>query len=162
MAERNEETLWQGTYSSKAMAGAWILSFLLFTICSVLALVFVDDWRLKLLLVVTSAAPGVYCLLVAWYRSMTLYYAITTRRLVCRTGLIDMDIDRVALMAITDVSCRQRGLDRIFGIGSITIQSSDTSDPVFTMRGIEEVHDVLRILDEACTLERAGATKINV
>jgi len=162
MSEVEEKTLWQGSYSSKAMAGAWVLSGLLFIVCSIVVLVILDSWAWKATLLCLSAAPGVYCFLVAWYRSLTLYYAITTRRLVCRSGLIDLDTERVALMSITDVSCRQRGLDRIFGIGSITIQSTDTTDPVFTMSGVEDVQNVLKILDEACTLERAGATKVNV
>ena len=162
MTDQTEQTLWQGTYSSKALMSAWILSVVLFLVCSIAGLLLVDGWMVHGAITLLSLSPLAYFLLLAWYRSFTLYYAITTRRLVCRSGLINLDISRVALMAITDISCSQRGLDRAFGIGAITVQSTDTSDPVFTMRGIENVQAVLGILDQACTLERANATKVNV
>jgi len=153
-----EKELWQGSYSSKAMAVAWLLGALLLVVGGTATIILIDNWGVRLALLILLALPMFYCLLVAWYRSLTLHYKITTRRLVSQSGLLNMSIERVALMSISDVSCHQNGLDRLFGIGTIVLQSTDATDPVFKMCGIEDVQVVLGILDQACTLARASAT----
>ncbi|MFA5056504.1 MAG: PH domain-containing protein [Opitutaceae bacterium] len=153
MVDEAEKQLWSGTYSTKAMAGAWVISAIIFAACSFASMA-TGNWRVILAVSLLSALPGLWCVAVAIYRHATIRYTLTTRRLVCEAGLLTATIDRVELLMVEDVRCKQSGLDRAFGIGSIIVQSNDRSDPTWTLAGIEGVRSVTAILDQAVTEAR--------
>ncbi len=79
-------------------------------------------------------------------------YTITNQRLRIGTGIIARDIEEVELYRVLDSAVEQSALDRMLGIGTVTINSSDERQPVVKLERIPAPRDVrehLRQLSEA-------------
>ncbi len=63
-------------------------------------------------------------------------YKITNYRIDHEFGLITKNIDTLELWHVDDIRMRQGVLDRIFGVGSIHIDSDDRSTPKLEIRSI--------------------------
>lgn len=157
-----ETELWRGSYSSKSLAGAMILSLLLFATVSITTLVYTTTWGHAILVIGLAAMPELYCLAVVNYRRLTLKYILTNKRIVCESGLLTFASSRVALLVVDDVGYKQNDLDRVFGIGTITVVSRDKSDPTLLLRGVDNVGAVVQMIEDAAAAERtAHGTVVN-
>lgn len=153
--EEPEEELWQGGYSSKAMIGSWLTAAFVTVLTLVLVIMFaaaiVPVWLVWLVLI---------ALLWGWlvvqflYRKWTFTYRLTTQRFIHESGLLRRVTDRIEVIDIDDVSFEQRVVERIMGVGTIKILSSDRSHPALTLRGIERVRDVAGLIDDTRRKER--------
>ncbi len=88
------------------------------------------------------------------YRKLTVKYQLTNQRFVHETGLLKRITDRIEVIDIDDVSVEQRLIERMVGVGTIKLVSSDRSHPVLMMRGIENVKDVAAKIDDLRRKER--------
>jgi len=61
---------------------------------------------------------------------------------------------RIEVIDIDDVSYTQGPVERIFGVGTIQLTSSDRSHPTLSMIGIGEVTEVAGLLDDIRRAER--------
>ena len=149
---RNEEELWSGTYSPKAMVGPAIALAIL-TVGGGVAASFAGPpgWA-----VLGIAAIVLWSLLalVILYRRLTVRYRLTTYRLFHETGLLSRTRDRTEVIDINDVTLRQGLIERIFNVGTIHVQSSDITNPNLDMRGIEDVRRVTDLIDDTRRAER--------
>ncbi len=84
--------------------------------------------------------------LVGYVRLKQFQYALSTRRLTIKQGLISTSIDDIALWRIKDVEVRQSLWERMGGIGSLVIVSSDAVEPVAVLRGVRDPRGVQRQL----------------
>lgn len=147
-----EQHLWQGGYSSRAMVGTWLLCLVL-TVAAIVATVMVPElpWvatvvAIALLWIIVG---GVYAV-----RRLGVHYELTSQRIIHQTGLLSRRTDRIEVIDIDDVSFEQGMVQRMFGIGTIRIDSSDRSHPVLTMRGIANVREVAGLFDDTRRKER--------
>jgi hypothetical protein len=62
--------------------------------------------------------------------------------------------NRVEVIDIDDVQVQQGFVERMLGVGTIKLLSSDTSDPVLSLRGIADVNRVATLIDNARRDER--------
>ena len=69
-------------------------------------------------------------------------------------GILSRRTDRIELIDIDDVSYVQGIIQRVLGVGSIKISSSDRSHPELTMIGIDQVEKIADMIDDARRLER--------
>jgi membrane protein YdbS with pleckstrin-like domain len=152
-ADEPEKELWEGTYSPKAMIGPGLASGL-----ASLALLMVGiHFNTKVLWYVV-----VFAILLLWlyqaavlvFRRMSVRYRLTTRRFFHEKGVIRHVTDRIEVIDMDDISVEQYVLDRIIGVGTIRITSSDRTHPVFLVSGIENVQKVAGMMDEARLGER--------
>ena len=81
-------------------------------------------------------------------------YALTTQRFVHQRGLLKRVINRIEVIDIDDVTVEQGFIERMFGVGTIKLLSSDTSDPTLVLRGIDDVKRVATLIDDARRDER--------
>lgn len=150
-----EADIWQGGFSSRAMFGNWVLAAVV-TVVLLVAVIALGAGNpiLWLAWVVISALlwGGFGCLLA--YRRLTVKYRLTTQRFIHESGLLKRVTDRIEVIDIDDVSCEQQVIDRVVGVGTIKILSSDRSHPVLVMRGIEKVKDVASLIDDLRRKER--------
>lgn len=65
-------------------------------------------------------------------------YRITTQRLFIRRGILSQSVDQTELLRVDDVKMTQSLLERVLGIGTVEISSSDRSDGFLSLRGIAE------------------------
>jgi len=123
-----------------------------------------------LLVAVLAAGPGNFSYWAAWlviaaliwggfacllaYRKLTVKYQLTTQRFIHEAGLLKRVTDRIEVIDIDDVSFEQRILERMVGVGTIKLISSDRSHPVLVMRGIEGVKEVASLIDDLRRKER--------
>lgn len=148
-----ERELWAGGYSWKAMIGDWILSTAVSLGLLVLAIVANRPW---LWWVVGIGLPGlwIYQSLKLCYRRLNVRYRLTTQRLEHETGILRRATDRIEVIDMDDIAFEQKVLERLVGVGTIRITSSDRSHPKLLLRGIEDVKEVAGKLDDNRRAER--------
>ncbi len=65
-------------------------------------------------------------------------YRLTSQRLFIERGILSRTIDQTELIRVDDVRIYKSMLDRIFGLGTVAILSTDTSDREVVIEGIPE------------------------
>ena len=73
-------------------------------------------------------------------------YSMSQDRLFLETGLLNTSQEEVLLYRVRDISLHISIWQRIFGVGSVIVQSSDKSMPVLTMKNIKKPKDVKELL----------------
>ena len=147
-----EETLWRGGYSGKAMVGTWLLLGLI-SVALLVASFFIAEfsWLIAIGVIVVMWLVGALSYL---WRRFGVDYALTTQRFIHKAGLLSRRSDRIEVIDIDDVSYHQGLVQRLFGVGTIIISSSDRSHPELTMVGIDQVADVAGLIDDTRRKER--------
>lgn len=73
-------------------------------------------------------------------------YRLTTERLFVERGLIRQTIDQTELIRVDDVRVRKLMVDRILGLGSIDVLSTDQTDPRVVVTGVAEAEKVAEMI----------------
>jgi len=81
-------------------------------------------------------------------------YCLTEEKLMISTGLFSVKEEEIRLYRIRDLSLKLKFSDRIFGLGSIHICSSDSSTPELTMTKIKKARYVKELLSQKVESER--------
>jgi len=148
-----ERELWRGSFSAKAMYGSWLLVGIATLIAGGLCVALGDPITLlaagAIVAVLWLATAGRY-LIERW----SVAYTLTNQRFVHQRGLFQRVINRIEVIDIDDVTVEQGFIERMFGVGSIKLLSSDTSDPKLQLRGIDDVKRVATLIDDARRDER--------
>ncbi|MBN1395765.1 MAG: PH domain-containing protein [Pirellulales bacterium] len=149
-----EKELWRGGYSSKAMIGGWVVSGLVSLLLLIVGVLWVRNaaWWLALLAVV--ALVWLYHAAVLCYRRMSVRYVLTTQRLMHESGILRRETDRIEVLDMDDITFVQGPLERLVGVGTIHIVSSDRSHPDFYLPGIDGARRVAEQFDNARRDER--------
>ncbi len=91
---------------------------------------------------------GVLLLLGVWYKVYAMRYRLSTMRFFITRGLIARHVEELDLFRIKDISLVQGVLQRLLGVGTITILSTDDTNPRIKVSGINqplEIKEILRI-----------------
>jgi len=153
-SEDPERPLWRGSYSPKAMYGQWLLGIVVTLVAIALGVIF---WPTFFAPVAAAAIVVILwiCLLgFYFYERLSVDYTLTSQRFVHQKGLLSRVINRVEVIDIDDVTVEQGFIERMFGVGTIKLLSSDTSDPKLLLRGIDDVKRVATMIDDARRDER--------
>ena len=148
-----ESELWEGGYSAKAMYGSW-LGALLMTIAVGVGSVFLG-------LPIGAIVFGAF-LLVCWgglalllaIRKLSVRYKLTSQRFVHRSGILKQVTDRIEVIDMDDVTYEQGIIQRMLGVGTIRIASSDRSHPELVLIGIDDVRNIATQIDDIRRKER--------
>ena len=84
-------------------------------------------------------------------------YAVSNDRLFLETGLMNTKCEEVLLYRVKDVSMSISFWQRLFGVGTVTVKSSDATIPVLQLKNIKaprEVKEVIHQNVEAMKLSR--------
>jgi membrane protein YdbS with pleckstrin-like domain len=91
----------------------------------------------------------------AWKQSLVRHtsYELTTERLRVTHGIFSLEVDDVELYRIKDIHVRQPLVQRVFGLGSILIWSSDVTLPRCRIHAqpigvVRELREQIRLLSE--------------
>ena len=143
-----ELELWRGSFSPKAMLGSWliagILTVALLVVCGLLSNSAM--WFAALIIV-----PVVWLVLAGrlLYERLGVEFILTTQRLIHNRGILRRVSNRVETIDIDDVTFEQGFIERMLGVGTIKLLSSDISDPKLILRGIDDVQRVATLIDNA-------------
>lgn len=80
-------------------------------------------------------------------------YQVTEDQLVIKTGFLNLRTETIKFFRVTDMSLIQPLAQRIFGVGTIHICSSDSRQPEFYIQKVKNPEQVHTLLDKA--VERA-------
>ncbi len=150
-----ERSLWQGGYSSKAMYGTWIVAGVITVVA--LALVLIYGRQQPNALTITGAILLLgWCLVIGLYlsRRWGVHYELTTQRFVHQDGIFVRRSNRIEVIDIDDVSYTQGMIQRMLGVGTIIINSSDRSHPELVIQGIDRVPEIASLIDDVRREER--------
>ena len=147
-----EQSLWEGNYSPMAMFG-YFVSLLIASIALVVVSVIYNVPTLTISLIIVAVAWLILGVIYA-ARRFGIHYELTSQRFIHQTGLLSRRTDRIEVIDIDDVSFVQGPVQRILGIGTIDIASSDRSHPVVKMPGIADVKRVAGMIDDVRRKER--------
>jgi membrane protein YdbS with pleckstrin-like domain len=149
-----EDVIWQGQFSKLAMLGAWIAGGV-FTIAVIVAGVLAGftqgGWLIAGGVIVLVWAGLILRLL---YLQLSLHYYLTNQRFIHEHGLLWREVDRIETIDVDDVAVQQGPVERMLGVGSIRLRTSDVTTPEFTIQGIENVRQVASMIDDARRKER--------
>ena len=147
-----EESLGEGGYSPKAMIGSWI-GLSLLSIVLLVAAGFIEQFTFGIALIVIVVLWILVGLNYAAKR-LGVQYELTSQRFIHRTGILTRRTDRIEVIDISDVSYEQGPIQRMFKVGSISIISTDKSDPKLELVGINNVGEVAGLIDDIRRAER--------
>jgi membrane protein YdbS with pleckstrin-like domain len=147
----SEEHLWHGGYSGKAMIGPWCgaaVSTLLLVVGSVMFA------PAAVVLLPLAGLLWVYLLGLLAYRKMAVRYELTTQRFIHKFGILKQVTDRIEVIDIDDVTFEQGIVQRLMGVGTVKLSSSDRTHPELTLKGIDEVERIADQIDDVRRKER--------
>lgn len=84
-------------------------------------------------------------------------YALSDDRLFLSVGFFSVKDEELLLYRIRDISMKRSLWQRIFGVGTVTVRSSDKSTPTLELKNIKNPQDFKELLHEnveACKLRR--------
>lgn len=144
---------WEGGYCGKAMIGWYVLGGL----ATVGAIVLGFTINHGIAWMIIGAAAAVMWLAIGLclaYRKLNIKYELNDRRFIHRSGILRRREDRIETIDMDDVAVEQGLLERMVGVGTITIHSSDASDPELVMPGIENAREIAKKIDRIRRRER--------
>jgi membrane protein YdbS with pleckstrin-like domain len=155
-SDDSEATLWEGNYSAKAMIGSWLLGIVA-TVLLLAGGIFLNTMFPGIALLV---AAGLILLL--WialglqllYRKWSVRYQLTNQRFIHRRGILKQVTDRIETIDMDDITFEQGIVQRMLGVGTIRITSSDRTHPELRLIGIEDVQRIANLIDSARRKER--------
>ncbi|MDQ3282450.1 MAG: PH domain-containing protein [Acidobacteriota bacterium] len=151
-----EETLWQGTPSPTLLAGHIFMILVVLIGIPLLARFFgstmPDESRAESLKHFAFIAAAILVtiqalmLLVAWIRLRSTSYTITNQRVLIEQGVFTKTVDELDLRYLDDSQFMQTFVDRILGIGDVTLISSDKTSPRTTLRSVKDPRAVREMI----------------
>jgi membrane protein YdbS with pleckstrin-like domain len=137
-----ETEVWAGRTSWKHYAGrlsAWIVGNLLFAVL----VGWIASARTWLALsgaiwtvLVVVLVSGVIFILPVFIGIIGRRYRLTSQRLFIEQGILNQTIDQTELIRIDDVRVQKTLLDRVFGLGTVSLLSTDLSDRGVVIEGV--------------------------
>ncbi len=162
-APEEEQTLWEGRYSTRNFFGRGIGGVMLAAAWLVLA---AATWGfgypdLAWLTYFVGFAILVYWLALAWkvFRvQRNHYYQLTSRRLLLTTGIFQRRVDQIELIRIKDLFVRQSLISSWLDVGTVILISSEQTLPKAHLLGVEQPHHVRDLIWRNSRVERDERT----
>jgi membrane protein YdbS with pleckstrin-like domain len=149
-----EEELWQGGYSPKAMYGSW-LGAAVATVAGLAAVLLLSNNAMGWMIFGAGAAVvWLFLFGTLLYRRFSDRYRLTNQRFFHEHGILRRVTDRVEVIDIDDVTFEQGIIERLLGVGTLRISSSDKTTPELIVPGIDNIKEVADMVDRARRAER--------
>lgn len=82
------------------------------------------------------------------------HYRITDRRMIVEKGVFTKRREEIQLYRIRDITLKRNLLERMLKFGDITVYSTDTTSPTYTLRNVRESVAVSDLLGQAAESAR--------
>ena len=159
MTEVNqEEEIWEGNPSHILNVLPWIISVLI-AVVAVLLVIVLDVKRqiappyMDYAIWAAVGVPLTYMI----YRYLVIRYEykqITDKRIKIRKSVWNSGMRPVQLFRIKDLDYDEPIYWKMFGLGNVTLITSDHSDPMVIIRAIRNARELHDLIQEAVTKER--------
>ncbi len=81
-------------------------------------------------------------------------YTLTEEKLLVKTGILNIKEEEIRLYRILDMTLNRTFGERIFGLGSIRVESADKSTPVFVVARVKKPMEVKEMLSDKVEEQR--------
>jgi hypothetical protein len=81
---------------------------------------------------------GLPFLIYRYLKTKSEKWRVSNLRVQRQTGIVTTQIGSMELWRVRDIQYEQSFMDRILGVGTISLLSTDASDPVLALRGLPE------------------------
>ena len=152
-SDAEESNLWEGGYCAKAMLGSWLLGGFL-SVCFLALGIWIWNTVVWWGVLVALAALWLYLFVLLLRRRLGVHYRLSSQRFFHEKGILRHTTDLIEVIDMDDITFEQTLIDRITGVGSVHIVSSDRSHPELTIDGIENVKEVAAKMHDARHAER--------
>jgi membrane protein YdbS with pleckstrin-like domain len=166
-APADNENVFEGRSSYAAMFGSFVLAALLVTVA--IAIVVWPTQQTSPDVQRTKVAIGLLILLfnTCWILGKmallkSTFYRLTPDRLEYHRGIFGRKVDNIDLFRVADYKMDRSILDRIFGIGTIRLFSSDKTDPEFLIYKVKNPKQVFEILSKSTFASDRKANIVHV
>lgn len=75
-------------------------------------------------------------------------YSMSDDRIFCEKGLLNMKFEEILLYRVRDISMKITLGQRIFGVGSILLQSSDKTAPVLEIKNVKNPRQIKEMIHQ--------------
>lgn len=123
---------------------AWGAITLVLVVLGIIGFVFVWPFILSILLIII----GLLILSIPVLVMKTTHYRISNYRIDFERGILSKKIDTLELWHVDDINFRQSLLDRLLGVGTITVFSGDETTPNLPLHGIPRPRPVFDALKQ--------------
>lgn len=82
-------------------------------------------------------------------------YRVDTDRLYCKKGLLKTETDELLLYRVLDIRSTQTLGQRMFGVGTVALYSSDKTSGILELKNIKKPDQVRRFLSELVEQRRS-------
>ncbi len=106
-----------------------------------------QDWSPTIFVAITVALL-VAVLFVGWFRRLGVLYTITDRRIVERQGILRRDERSAHIDRVQNVNVRQGVVERIFGVGTVEVETAGNDEADIYMRGVADPIGIRQQMDE--------------
>jgi membrane protein YdbS with pleckstrin-like domain len=137
-ADDREEIYFQGSPLMRGEMGKLVASWffgILILISPIIWYVFRNEWPLWWM-TLAAVIIGAILIVAPILYTRSLRYRISNYRIDFERGIVSRRIDTLELWHVEDISFRQNLLDRLLGVGTITVISHDESTPRLEMQGL--------------------------
>ncbi len=90
----------------------------------------------------------------SWVNRVLTRYKLTNERLIVEHGFIRRHVEQIDLFRVHDVSYRQGITERIFGMGDIGVETTDSTSPDIKLKDISDPNRVKDLIWHAARIER--------
>ncbi|MEP0846035.1 MAG: PH domain-containing protein [Phycisphaerae bacterium] len=158
-----EDVIFEGPVSQWCNVGNFLVSFFGLLLASIARQVItlnihrVSPEQASLLRWSPAILAGLSLLygLACWWRVRFTIYRVTTERVEVERGLVSKRIDNIDLFRINDVQLRIGILDRLQGIGTVVLRTTDETHPRLDLRGVPNPRRIYeRVKTEALRADR--------
>jgi len=95
------------------------------------------SWLIALVLLI-AMVPSAAALFGAIAQIKNTHYKVTNQRILVERGVLSKSLQEIDMRSVDDTEFRQSLLERIFGIGEVSIVSSDKTSPTVVLHGIRD------------------------
>ncbi|HEY2730074.1 MAG TPA: PH domain-containing protein [Polyangia bacterium] len=168
-APANEEILWKGTPSLKAMAVSIVATALFALIVPIVVYLAYapvrdlvrhtsrdaadlvaehEDGARTAIMLAVAVAVGARLVRLGW-RTLVLRshrYGVSNQRIMVESGVLSKSLAEIDVRTIDDITFRQTFVERLLGIGQISILSSDPSNARVRLVGVPDPRQVRELI----------------
>lgn len=142
-----EEILWRGTPSTVVLIGAVVWVAIVLIGAAIFARMLPQEQR-GILWIGAAVLVGFFVLraLFSYLRIVSTLYTVTNQRVMIETGMLSKRLAEIDLRYIDESQFSQGVVERMLGIGNVTLISSDTTMPTYTLHGIKDPRGVRELI----------------
>lgn len=144
-AREPEQPLWAGRSSWRHYLGVVLLGFVVAIVLLIVAGSWGPERSVTFLLWIFGIAAIAYTIRIA-YLILKTRYRLTTERLFIERGIISQTIDQTELVRVDDVRVHKTLVDRVFGLATIEIMSTDATHASVTIDGVPDGDQVAELI----------------